>query len=181
VPDEVALSPEIARAVIFQSYGPEPGLEGVFFKPLPKHRALEGWFAECLRLTDGQVEDLPVSFAARQISLAAAVPGRINAFHIHPRAVQDELWCVVQGTLLVWLVDCRAGSPTLGRRSRHLLSAEAPGLLYVPSGVAHGYRAGPQGALLLYAANSQFDPETPNEGRLPWDYFGSELWGDDRG
>jgi dTDP-4-dehydrorhamnose 3,5-epimerase len=29
--------------------------------------------------------------------------------------------------------------------------------------------------------NSQFDVQDPNEGRLAWDFFGAELWEDDRG
>jgi dTDP-4-dehydrorhamnose 3,5-epimerase len=29
--------------------------------------------------------------------------------------------------------------------------------------------------------NGQFDPADPNEGRLPWDHFGAELWEPDRG
>lgn len=176
-----ALLPEVAGALQFQTYGPQPALEGVVQVPLRKHRALEGWFMEHLRLTGGQVEGLPVPFQVRQISLSRAVPHRINAFHIHSREVQDELWCVVEGTLLVWLVDCRAESPTRGVRRRCVLSGEEPALLFIPSGVAHGYRAGPEGALLLYAMNNQFDPANPNEGRLPWDHFGSDLWEDDRG
>ncbi|WP_244403976.1 dTDP-4-dehydrorhamnose 3,5-epimerase family protein [Meiothermus ruber] len=150
-------------------------------QPLQKHRALEGAFMEYLRLKDGRVEGFPLPFEARQISLSWAVPGRINAFHLHPKRTQDELWCVVQGALLVWLVDVRADSPTKGTKRSFLLSGEAPSLLYIPSGVAHGYRAGHQGALLLYAMNDQFNPSDPNEGRLPWDFFGAELWAEDRG
>lgn len=99
---------------------------------------------EYLRLKDGRVEGFPTPFEARQISLSWAVPGRINAFHLHPKRTQDELWCVVQGALLVWLVDVRADSPTKGTKRSFLLSGEAPSLLYIPSGVAHGYRAGHQ-------------------------------------
>jgi dTDP-4-dehydrorhamnose 3,5-epimerase len=95
--------------------------------------------------------------------------------------VQDELWCVVAGTMMVHLVDLREGSPTLNARARWVLSGEEPALLHIPAGVAHGYKAGPDGAMLLYAANSQFDPDDPNEGRLPPDYFGKELWEADRG
>jgi dTDP-4-dehydrorhamnose 3,5-epimerase len=33
----------------------------------------------------------------------------------------------------------------------------------------------------VYGMNQQFDQASPNEGRLPWDHFGAELWGEDRG
>ncbi|MCL6529462.1 MAG: dTDP-4-dehydrorhamnose 3,5-epimerase family protein [Meiothermus ruber] len=165
----------------YQNYLEAASITGVFYHPLKKHRALEGAFMEYLRLKDGRVEGLPVPFEARQFSVSWAVPGRINAFHLHPKRTQDELWCVVQGALLVWLVDVRADSPTKGAKRSFLLSGEAPSLLYIPSGVAHGYRAGYQGALLLYAMNDQFNPSDPNEGRLPWDFFGADLWADDKG
>lgn len=117
----------------------------------------------------------------RQLSASHAAPGRINAFHIHPRCGQNELWTVLQGQLLVWLVDCRADSATAGVRQRVLLNAEEPAQLYIPAGVAHGYRAGADGALLVYAMDQQFDPADPDEGRLPWDHFGAGLWEEDRG
>lgn len=87
----------------------------------------------------------------------------------------------VQGLLRGWLVDLRVGSPTVGNRRQVVLSAEEPAFLHVPSGVAHGYRAGPQGAILLYAVSDCFSFEDPNEGRLPWDHFGAGLWAEDRG
>ena len=136
---------------------------------------------EYLRLDAGTAQAPVEGFDVRQISLSRAVAGRVNAFHLHPKRAQDELWCVLQGSLLVWLVDARADSPTRGNRRKVVLTGETPELLHIPSGVAHGYRAGPEGGLLLYAMNSQFDPADPNEGRLPWDYFGAELWEEDRG
>ena len=178
---KVPIDPQHAEAVSFQDYSPPPQIEGVFQVPLAKHRALTGWFMEHLRLGQGRAEQLPVDFEVRQLSFSRAEPRRINAFHLHPKRVQDELWTVVAGEMLVWLVDVRADSPTRGVRRRVVLTGEQPALLHVPAGVAHGYQAGPDGAMLVYATNSQFDPADPNEGRLPWDHFGPELWEPDRG
>lgn len=177
----VHLTPEATRDLMYQQYGPQPEIAGVWYQRLVKHRALEGDFMELLRCTDGVAEGLPVAFTPRQLSCSWATPGRINAFHLHAKVVQDEIWCVTAGMLLVWLVDVRAASATRGARRRLLLSAEEPGLLHIPAGVAHGYRAGPDGALLLYAMTQQFDPADPNEGRLPWDYWGAALWEENRG
>lgn len=151
--------------------------------PLRKHRAENGWFAELFRLSGGVVEGTPerAGMLLRQLSASHAAPARINAFHVHPRRGQNELWTVLHGQLLVWLVDCRAGSPTAGVRQRVVLSGEEPVRLHIPAGVAHGYRAGPEGALLVYAMDQQFDPADPDEGRLPWDHFGAALWEEDRG
>jgi dTDP-4-dehydrorhamnose 3,5-epimerase len=179
--DSICLSSDVTPQVTFQRYDPQPEIDGAFYQPLKKHRAPEGWFMEHLRLSAGKVEGLPVAFEARQVSISRAIPGRLNAFHIHPKTIQDELWCVIEGTLLVWLVDCRAGSPTERVKRQYVLTGEEPGALYIPSGVAHGYKAGPDGALLVYAMDQQFDIRDPNEGRLPWDAFGPELWAEDRG
>ena len=176
----VPLSAEAEKLLTFQSYDPPPGIEGVWLKPLKKHRSENGWFMEHLRVTDEAVEGLD-SYILRQVSVSEAAPGRINAFHIHPKERQNELWCVVRGQLLVWLVDCRAGSSTEGVRRPFVLSGEEPALLYVPAGVAHGYKSGPEGAILLYVMDQQFNLQNPDEGRLPSDAFGTELWEEDRG
>lgn len=178
----VPLSDDIQGAVSFQRYGAQATITGVELAPLVKHRGENGWFAEVFRLREGEVEGVADSpFHLRQVSAAYAEPGRINAFHIHPKKQQDELWIVVQGALTVWLIDCRSHSATNGVRQRVQLSAEEPARLHIPAGVAHGYRAGPNGGLLMYGMNQQFDPADPNEGRLAWDYFGGELWAEDRG
>jgi len=177
----IRLTPSEQQALTFQEYPAAPSIEGVFYRPLRKHLDVNGWFMEHLRLTGGRVDGLDVEFDTRQVSFSRAAAGRVNAFHVHPKVVQDELWCVVDGCLMVWLVDCREGSPTAGTKRRFILNSDQPALLYIPSGVAHGYKAGPAGALLVYAMNSQFNLADPNEGRLGWDHFGAELWEEDRG
>lgn len=178
---QTKLSAHAQEALTFQDYPAPVELEGVWLKPLKKRRGDNGSFMEYLRLSEGQVEDLPSPFTVRQISVSHAQAGRVNAFHIHPRELQNELWTVIQGQLKIWLVDLRAGSPTEGNRRAFILSGEEPAQLHIPAGVAHGYQAGPERALLLYTMDQQFDAANPNEGRLPWDFFGAELWGEDRG
>lgn len=177
----IELAPEFADRLRFETYPPAPGIEGVWTHLLRKNRGENGAFMEYLRLGGEGVQHLPGPLTPRQISVSWAAPGRINAFHIHVKEVQNEIWCVLEGQLLVWLVDCRAGSPSLGVRRRLVLSGEQPTLVHIPSGVAHGYQAGHAGATLLYSMDAQFNLEDPNEGRLPWDLLGAELWEMDRG
>ncbi len=177
----VDLEPAAAEALTFQEYSSKPGIDGVVNLPMRKFRQLEGSLMEYMRITDGKIEAVPGGFEVRQISIANTAPGRVNAFHLHPKLIQDELWCVTAGEMLVWLVDVRQGSPTNGVRMSLVLSGEAPSMLLIPTGVAHGYRAGRNGATMVYAMNSQFNADDPNEGRLPWDFFGADLWAEDRG
>ncbi|PYE55911.1 dTDP-4-dehydrorhamnose 3,5-epimerase family protein [Deinococcus yavapaiensis] len=178
---KIELAPEFAQALSFESYPSAPAIEDVWTHALRKNRSENGAFMEWLRLGDAGVQLLPGELVPRQISVSWAAPARINAFHIHVKEVQNEIWCVIGGQLVVWLVDCRAGSSTLGVRRKLVLSGEQPTLLYIPSGVAHGYQAGRDGATLLYAMDAQFDLADPNEGRLPWNFFGASLWDEDRG
>ena len=178
---KIELAPEYAQVLTFESYPPAPVIEGVWIHSLRKNRSENGAFMEVLRLDDSGVQHLPGQLTPRQISVSWAAPGRINAFHIHVREEQNEIWCVLAGQLTVWLVDCRALSPTLNARRKLVLSGEQPALVHIPSGVAHGYQAGPEGATLLYTMDAQFSLENPNEGRLSWDMFGEGLWSENRG
>ena len=175
------LAPEYAQALTFESYPAAPQIEGVWVHALRKNRSENGAFMEYLRLDAQGVQGLPGTLLPRQISVSWAAPGRVNAFHIHVKQEQNEVWCVLQGQLTIWLVDCRAASGTTGVKRKLVLSGEQPMLVHIPSGVAHGYQAGDQGATLLYTMDAQFDVNDPNEGRLPWNHFGSDLWAEDRG
>lgn len=177
----IKLDAPYAGALTFETYPAAPQIAGVWVHALNKNRSENGAFMEYLRLDSSGVQGLPGPLRPRQLSVSWAAPGRINAFHIHVKEEQNELWCVLSGQLTVWLVDCRAGSPTLNARRKLVLSGEQPALLHIPSGVAHGYGAGPDGATLLYAMDAQFNSADPNEGRLPWDFFGAALWAEDRG
>ncbi|WP_216329452.1 dTDP-4-dehydrorhamnose 3,5-epimerase family protein [Deinococcus aestuarii] len=178
---KIELAPEFTDILKFETYPPAPQIGGVWTHALRKNRSENGAFMEYLRLGEEGVQGLPGALVPRQISVSWAAPGRVNAFHIHVKEEQNEVWCVIGGQLTVWLVDCRAGSPTLGVRRKLVLSGEQPTLVHIPSGVAHGYQAGNDGATLLYSMDAQFNIEDPNEGRLPWNHFGEDLWAEDRG
>lgn len=177
----IRLAAEYARALTFETYPAAPVIEGVWTHALRKNRSENGAFMEYLRLSEQGVQGLPGALIPRQISVSWAAPGRVNAFHIHVKQEQNEVWCVLSGQLMVWLVDCREGSPTVGVRRKLVLSGEQPTLVHIPSGVAHGYQAGEGGATLLYTMDAQFNLADPNEGRLPWTFFGEDLWAEDRG
>lgn len=177
----IKLAPEYAQELKFEAYPAAPQIDGVWFHALKKNRSENGAFMEYVRLDEQGVQGLPGQLTPRQISVSWAAPKRINAFHIHVKQEQNEIWCVLQGQLMIWLVDCRAGSPTLGVKRKLVFSGEQPMMVHIPSGVAHGYQAGEQGATLLYTMDAQFDITDPNEGRLPWNHFGDDLWAEDMG
>jgi dTDP-4-dehydrorhamnose 3,5-epimerase-like enzyme len=81
--------------------------------------------------------------------------------------------------MLVVLVDVRQGGKTEGTKLRLVLGAGASRMLRIPPGVAHGVRnVGPASGRIIYFTDVHFSPEPAacDEGRLPWDYAGPEIW-----
>jgi dTDP-4-dehydrorhamnose 3,5-epimerase len=75
-----------------------------------------------------------------QSNLSRSRAGVLRGLHFHRR--QADYWCFIEGRAFVALVDVRTGSPTEGRAWWQGFDASA-GLrgVYVPPGVAHGFRA----------------------------------------
>ena len=58
------------------------------------------------------------------------------------------------------------------------------GLVRIPPGVAHGVRnLGVAVGRIIYFVDVQFtaEPAESDEGRLPWDYLGADVWDVTRG
>lgn len=178
----VELSPDAKRAFHLQSYAPADRIEGVEIVELRRHHDDSGSFTELGRLQAGALAGLP-GFTVRQVNYSEMPPGVIKAFHLHTR--QTDVWYVPPADrLLLVLLDVRAGSPTEGRRMRLMLGDGASRLVRIPPGVAHGVRnLGPGVGRVIYFVDEEFspDPQRCDEGRLPWDFAGPDVWDVRRG
>ena len=176
------ITPEAKRLFQLQSYAPAAPIDGVQIVELQRHHDDGGAFTELARLTDGRCAGLG-DFAVRQINYGELEPGVLKAFHLHTR--QTDIWYVPPSDrMLVVLIDVRKGSRTEGVRMRVVLGAGASRLLRIPPGVAHGVRnVGSVIGRILYFVDVQFspDPAMCDEGRLPWDYAGADVWDVTRG
>jgi dTDP-4-dehydrorhamnose 3,5-epimerase len=162
--------------VTTQAYGQSSQIEGVQRLPLTLHADDGGNFMEIFRISNEQIEGLDQPFVVRQISLSVMMPGVVKAYHLHEK--QDDLWFVPPGNrLLVNLHDVREDSPSFDVHMRLVLGGGQSSLLRVPAGVAHGVGNPYHKAMtLIYATNQQFNPNQPDEQRLPWDAFESDVW-----
>ena len=117
-------------------------------------------------------------FEPVQVNYSSLQPGVIKAFHVHRR--QTDVWFVPpEDRVLLLLVDVREGTSSAGQRQRMILGDGRPALVRIPPGVAHGCRnIGPDVARIVYFTDLAFsaDPANCDEGRLPWDLVGAEVW-----
>lgn len=94
-------------------------------------------------------------------------PGVIKAFHYHEK--QDDLWFFPTGNAQVVLYDLREDSPTNGTTDVYYMGEENPIMLFIPRGVAHGYRVlGQEPAVIIYFTTESYNPNDPDEKRIPW-------------
>ncbi|MCL6588996.1 MAG: dTDP-4-dehydrorhamnose 3,5-epimerase family protein [Firmicutes bacterium] len=136
-------------------------IEGVKVKKLIKHVDDRGFFMEVLRDDDSLLKKFG------QFSMSLTYPGVVKAFHYHK--LQDDLWFFPVGNAQVALHDLREGSITKGETNVFYPGEHNPILIYIPSGVAHGYRVlGNTPAIITYVTTESYRPGQPDEYRLAW-------------
>jgi dTDP-4-dehydrorhamnose 3,5-epimerase len=74
---------------------------------------------------------------------------------------------VVTGEIFDVAVDLRQSSPTFGKWDGVVLSGDNFRMLWIPAGLAHGFRVLSDGAHVLYKATDFYHPEC--ERTLAWD------------
>lgn len=171
------LSDRARDAYSVQQYGPRPPIDGVQLLDLRRFHDDGGSMTELGRLQEGGHRDLP-GFVVRQVNFSELEPQAVKAFHLHQR--QTDVWFIPPACkMLVVLGDVRKGSKSEGAVQRLVLGDGTSRLLRIPPGVAHGVRnlAAAKGTI-VYFVDVQFDPDPArcDEGRLPWDFFGPEVW-----
>ena len=171
------LTDDAERLFHRQDYSKADPIEGVELIPLRRFHDDGGSFTELARLDGGALKDV-AGFRPAQINYSTLSPGVIKAFHLHRR--QTDLWYVPpEDRFLVVLVDVRRGSASEGRRVRLVLGDGESALLRVPPGVAHGCRnLGSSTGRIIYLTDLPFSADSgeTDEGRLPWDFAGADVW-----
>ena len=128
------------------------GILGVEKHALRAHEDERQIFAEMFK-------DLPI----RQVSVCKMNQGVEKLRHYHKH--QTDWWCVVHGSLSLFLHDVRADSETLGQSSEFLLTGNVLEVVRIPPMVLHGCRVFEAGTMLVYGTSSLYDPN--DEFRVP--------------
>lgn len=170
------ISDQYSSKITTQSYGVKTVIEGVELLPLKLHTDDGGNFLELFRLSDGKWQGSSAPFIVQQISMSTMEPGVVKAYHLHQH--QDDVWFVPPAhRLLINLHDLRQDSATFDAHMRVVLGGGTAQLLRIPAGVAHGAKNCYSTTMTVFYATSQhFNPEEPDELRLSWDEFGTDVW-----
>lgn len=104
----------------------------------------------------------------KQTTYTETYPGVIKAFHWHKN--QADIWFFSKGMAQVALYDLRKDSPTHKETNVFYAGEKNPILLYIPPGIAHGYRVlGNQPAGLFYHTTEAYNCDNPDEKRIAFD------------
>lgn len=123
-----------------------------------------------------RLRDLGISGEWVQDNHSRSRRGTLRGLHYQLRHPQVKLCRVVQGAVLDVAVDLRRGSPTFGKWTAELLSADNKRQIYIPAGFAHGFVVLSETADFLYKCDNYYrhDDEhgilwnDPDLG-IPWD------------
>jgi dTDP-4-dehydrorhamnose 3,5-epimerase len=124
------------------------GIEGALLVQPTVYRDSRGFFFEIMRAS---WLSMPVPFVQWNVSRSAA--GVVRGLHFH--RLQSDYWHVIDGRLLVALVDLRPDSPTHRVGMCLEMDAAKPTALLIPPGVVHGYRI-LSSATLLYLVDNEY-------------------------
>lgn len=171
------LTPAAQSAFGYQDYAPRERIDGIEIVELRRFNDDGGAITELGRLDRGVHGQLD-GFEVKQLNFSTIEPGVIKAFHLHRR--QTDVWYVPPtDRLLLVLHDARKGSPTEGVTMRMMLGDGTNRLVRIPPGIAHGCtNLGDETATIIYFVDVQFsiEPGECDEGRLPWDFCGADVW-----
>jgi dTDP-4-dehydrorhamnose 3,5-epimerase len=92
--------------------------------------------------------------------------GTLRGLHYQLPHAQGKLCRVIEGEVLDVAVDIRLGSPTFGKWTSVLLSADHSNMIYVPAGFAHGFLTLSESAQFLYKCSDVYAPK--DEHGIAW-------------
>lgn len=132
-------------------------IEGVQVIELFTHKDERGQFVKTFHKQDFQ--DSGIDFQIRESFYSISALNVIRGMHFHhpPRQHAKIIFCPY-GRILDVALDLRKESPTYGQSVSLELSAENNRALYIPEGLAHGFKSLEEGACTYYLVSGEYSP-----------------------
>lgn len=102
-------------------------------------------------------QGLETNFAEEYYSVSHRNVVRGLHFQLPPMDHVKMVYCV-QGEVLDAVVDLRVGSPTYGQYALFELNATKANSIYIPKGMAHGFCARSNQAIMVYKVSTIYSP-----------------------
>ncbi|GAM11009.1 dTDP-4-dehydrorhamnose 3,5-epimerase [Geobacter sp. OR-1] len=129
-------------------------------------RDLRGSFVKTFHQGLFEAQGLATEFAEEFYSLSYRNVVRGLHFQVPPKDLTKVVYALV-GEAMDVLVDLRKGSPMFGRYAVCELDAAKANMVYIPSGVAHGFYARSEQVLMVYKVSAVYSPE--HDSGIRWD------------
>lgn len=116
-----------------------------------------GWFLETWSRRRYTELGMPEGFVQDSASMSRR--GTLRGLHLQHPWGQGKLIQVMHGSVYDVALDVRVGSPSFGRWSSEILSADAPRQVYLPPGFAHGFCVTSETAVVSYKLTEVYRAE----------------------
>jgi dTDP-4-dehydrorhamnose 3,5-epimerase len=116
-----------------------------------------GFFMETYRADQMAAAGIVVHFV--QDNHSGSQKNILRGLHYQIRQAQGKLVRAASGEIFDVAVDLRRSSPTFGRWTGEILSADNKRMLWIPPGFAHGFYVLSDWAEVLYKATDYYSPE----------------------
>ncbi len=124
-----------------------------------------GFFFETWNADRYGEHGLPVRFVQSNVSSSAH--GVLRGLHYQWPNPQGKLVSVLEGEVYDVAVDIRRGSPSFGKWTAVLLSAQNKRQFWIPEGFAHGFAVLSDRAIFSYLCTAQYDKAA--DANVRWD------------
>jgi dTDP-4-dehydrorhamnose 3,5-epimerase/CDP-3, 6-dideoxy-D-glycero-D-glycero-4-hexulose-5-epimerase len=143
-------------------------LPGAFHVPLLRLADARGEFVKTHAVT--AMAALGITFELREAFYSVSHRDVIRGMHFQtPPHDHDKIVYCAGGAALDVLLDLRAG-PGYGRVASVRLDAATPSLVFVPKGIAHGFRALAEHTMMFYQVSTEYAPA--HDAGVRFDSFG---------
>lgn len=147
----------------------ETGIAGCFEVELTPFNDERGTFDKTFNSESFASMGRRTDWAEQNFSLS--LPGVVRGLHFQlPPHDHARLAFCISGTVLDAAVDLRQGSPTYGEHVRVELSEDRANILYLPSGLAHGFCTYGKSETLVYNVTEGF--QAGSDSGIRWDSAG---------
>lgn len=101
-----------------------------------------------------------IGFNCKEEFISISHKGVLRGMHFQlPPAEHDKIVYCLQGTVLDGFVDLRKGSPSYQKSQTIQLTGMDKQILFLPKGIAHGFYATSDEAVMIYKTSSVHNPE----------------------